>query len=142
MTDRVFLDTNILFYLFDFRSPEKQRVAGELVQRFADERQTLVISTQVLQEAYASLTRKLDFDGAEAQSVLQEIVESGFLVKALDVPLIWRGATRSIQDKISFWDGLIVESAVTAHCSVLYTEDLQHGRKFDGLGVVNPFAGA
>jgi predicted nucleic acid-binding protein len=68
------------------------------------------------------------------------MVDSGFIVESLDVPLIWRGAARSIDDKLSFWDGLIVESARTAQCTVLYTEDLQNGRTFDGLTVRNPFA--
>jgi predicted nucleic acid-binding protein len=140
MTDRAFLDTNILVYLFDSRAPAKQRLAGNLVQRLASEQAVRVISAQVLQEAYSALTRKLDFDGAETQSVLQMMVDSGFIVESLDVPLIWRGAARSINDKLSFWDGLIVESARTAQCTVLYTEDLQNGRTFDGLTVRNPFA--
>jgi predicted nucleic acid-binding protein len=66
--------------------------------------------------------------------------ESGFRVETLAVPLIWRAAARSINDNLSFWDGLIVESAIAAQCTRLYTEDLQHGRKFGGVTVVNPFA--
>lgn len=139
MTDRAFLDTNILVYLFDSGAPSRQRVAGELVQGLASEQAVRVISTQVLQEAYSALTRKLDFDGAEAQSVLQMMVESGFVVESLDAPLIWRGAARSINDKLSFCDGLIVETARRAQCTVLYTEGLQSGRTFDSLLIVNPF---
>jgi len=40
---------------------------------------------------------------------------------------------------VSFWDGLIIQAARSAGCRILYTEDLQHGRRFDGLEVVNPF---
>ena len=41
--------------------------------------------------------------------------------------------------KLKFWDSLIVRTALASGCSVLYTEDMQHGRRFDGLQIVNPF---
>jgi predicted nucleic acid-binding protein len=139
MTGRVFLDTNILVYLFDENSPDKKRSGHELVRRLAEELTTRVISTQVLQEAYSSMTRKLGLDPASVLTLLREMEGSGIRVQVLDPPLIWRAATRSINDKLSFWDGLIVESAIAAQCSVLYTEDMQHGRTFGSVTVRNPF---
>lgn len=140
MNDRVFIDTNVLVYLFDSRDQKKQRVAGELMQRLVEEKIAPVVSTQVLQEAYSALTRKLGMDPAEAMAALQAMEGASFVIQQVDVPLIWRGATRSIEDKLTFWDGLIVETAREAACSVLYTEDLQAGRVFDGLTIRNPFA--
>src|SRR5688572_19675269 len=139
MTGRVFLDSNIVVYLFDERAPGKRRLVGELVQKFAEERTVRVISTQVLQESYSALTRKHGLDRASTITLLQKMEKSGARVQTLDAPLIWRAATRSIEDKISFWDGLIVESAIAAQCTRLYTEDLQHGRVFGSVTVVNPF---
>ena len=136
---RVFLDSNIVVYVFDERTPSKQRLAGELIQKLAEAGTARVISTQVLQEAYSAMTSKLRLDPTDALTLLQKVERSGVWVEAADVPLIWRAANRSIADKISFWDGLIVESAIAARCSVLYSEDMQHGRAFNNLTVVNPF---
>jgi predicted nucleic acid-binding protein len=140
MTGRAFIDTNILVYVYDDRIPGKQNSAAELMQSLADEQTACVISTQVLQETYSALTSKLGFDGAHALTQVQKMERSGFRVESINVPTIWRAARRSIDDRLSFWDGLIVESAIAAQCTRLYTEDLQHGRKFGGVTVVNPFA--
>lgn len=141
MSDRVFLDTNVIVYLFDGRTPAKQRAAGKLLQKLANDRVVIVISTQVLQEAYSALTRKLRMDSAEALAALQMMQGAGLVVEIVDVPLIWRAAARSMQAHISFWDGLIVESARAAQCALLYTEDLQQGRTFGDVAVRNPFEG-
>lgn len=140
MTGRAFLDTNVLVYTFDALSPGRQNAAIELVQALAVEHTVRVISTQVIQETYSALTSKLGLDGAHALTLLKNMENSGIRVQTLDVPLIWRSATRSMADKLSFWDSLIVEAAIAAQCTRLYTEDLQHGRTFGSLTVVNPFA--
>ncbi len=141
MSGRAFVDTNVIVYLFDGRTPAKQRAAGKLLQGLVERRVVPVISTQVLQEAYSALTRKLHMDPGEALAALQMMEGASFVVENVDAPLIWRGATRSVQAQVSFWDALIIESARTAQCAWLYTEDLQHGRSFDGVTVRNPFAG-
>lgn len=139
MTDRAFLDTNILVYLFDGESPGKQRAAAELIARLEAERVVRVISTQVLQETCSAVTRKLGVEPATAVHALQLMEKAGFQVEVLHPTLIWRAASRSSADRISFWDGLIVEAALSAQCTRVYSEDLQAGRKFDGLEVINPF---
>jgi predicted nucleic acid-binding protein len=139
MSGKSFVDTNVIVYLFDERTPAKQRRAAELLQRLAQEIDAPVVSTQVLQEAFAALTRKLDMDPAKALATLQLMEGASFTVQAIDVPLVWRGATRSIADKVSFWDGLIIEAAQEAGCTTLYSEDMQADRSFDGLTIKNPF---
>jgi predicted nucleic acid-binding protein len=139
MSARSFLDTNIIVYLFDERAPAKRLIAGKLMQGFVDEQIVPVVSTQVLEEAYSTITRKLRVDHATALAALQRMEKASFTVEPIDVPLIWRAATRSADDKLSFWDALIVESASAAQCSVLYSEDLQHGRTFGNVTVRNPF---
>jgi len=139
MTARVFLDSNIIVYLFDWRAPEKQRIAGQLLQGLVRDETLPVVSTQVLQETYAALTRKLRMNPADALHDLRRMEEASFSVTTMDTALIWRAAMRSAADRISFWDGLIVETALASRCSRLYSEDLQAGRMFDGLEVINPF---
>lgn len=139
MINSAFVDTNVIVYLFDGRFPGKQRTAGELLQQLVRERMAPFLSTQVLQEAYCALTRKLNMDSKSAISALQDIEAAGFTIQPVDVPLIWRAAARSAGEQLSFWDGLIVEAAREAGCAVLYSEDLQDGRVFDQVTVRNPF---
>lgn len=87
-----------------------------------------------------ALTRKLGMDPGEALAALQMMEGASFVVENVDVGLIWRGAARSAQDRISFRDALIVESARAAQCPLLYTEDLQDGRAFGDVTIRNPFA--
>lgn len=141
MSARAFIDTNVLVYLFDGRAPAKQRAAGQLLQKLAAERVATVISTQVLQEAYVALTRKLAMEPGEALASLHGMEAAGFSIENISAPLIWRGAVLSAQHRITFWDALIIESARAAQCAVLYSEDLQDGRAFDGVTVRNPFSG-
>lgn len=140
MTGRAFVDTNVIVYLFDSRTPAKRRRAAALLAELARGESAPVASTQVLQEAYVALTRKLDMAPDEALASLQ-LMESGpFDIHPVDVPLVWRAATRSAADRLSFWDALVIETAREAGCAVLYSEDLQAGRDFDGVRIENPFA--
>ncbi|MFT4102805.1 MAG: PIN domain-containing protein [Burkholderiaceae bacterium] len=140
MNDRAFVDTNVIVHLFDARTPDKRRAAAELLARLAQQADAPVISTQVLQEAFSALTRKLGMDAQEALDTLRLTADGGFTVQPIDVPLVWKAALRSIEDTLSFWDALIVEAARQAGCTVLYSEDMQTGRSFDGLTVRNPFS--
>lgn len=139
MSDRVFLDTNVIVYLFDGRFPDKQRGAGELLQKLSADGAVPVISTQVLQEAYSALTRKLKMDPREAMATLQMMDGASFQIENVDAAMVWRGAALAHQNQVSFWDAMIIESARNAQCAILYTEDLQDGRVFDGVTVRNPF---
>jgi predicted nucleic acid-binding protein len=139
MNGRSFVDTNVLVYLFDGRTPSKRRRAAGLLSELARGESAPVVSTQVLQEAYVALTRKLDMAPDEALASLQMMEGSPFDIHPVDVPLIWRAAARSASDRLSFWGSLVVETAREAGCSVVYSEGLQAGRAFDGVRIHNPF---
>jgi predicted nucleic acid-binding protein len=139
MTGRAFVDTNVVVYLFDDREPAKRQRSAALLERLACGDAAPVVSTQVLQEAYVALTRKVGVPPDEALSTLQLMEGAAFDVHPVDVGLVWRAAARSAADRLSFWDSLIVETAREAGCSVVYSEDLQHGRDFDGVRIENPF---
>lgn len=140
MSAKAFIDTNVIVYLFDRRDPEKQRRAGDLLEKLAASDDPIVISTQVLQEAFVALTRKLGLGALDALQALELAKEAGFQIQNVDVPVIWRAGRRSLEDRLSFWDSLIIETALDAGCTTLYSEDLQRGRQFDSLAVSNPFA--
>ena len=131
-----FVDTNVLVYLFDSDSPHKQALAQELLDAEAD---NVVLSTQVLGEFYVTVTRKLanPLGPATARQAMDELC--AFQVQPLRTELVRAAARRSESSKLSYWDALIVETAIDAGATVLLTEDLQHGQVFDHLRIVNPF---
>jgi predicted nucleic acid-binding protein len=139
MSASVFIDTDILVYLFDDRTPAKQRRAAQLLQELAETDDALIISTQVIQEAFVALTRKLSIEPKQALALLQPLEPAILAIQPVEASLVWRAASRSINDKLSFWDALIVEAALAADCTTLYSEDLQHGRSFGAMRVENPF---
>ena len=136
---RVFVDTNVLVYLFDSDAPAKQVRAREVIGELARDRR-LVLSSQVLSELYVTLTRKLaePLPPEDALRALDDL--TAFPVIALDAPLVRRAAARSAEECISHWDALILEAALDAGAAIVYSEDLQPGRSFQGVTVENPFA--
>jgi len=135
---RSFFDTNVLLYLFDTGEPEKKARAQEVVEREirADR---AVLSTQVLQEFYVNVTRNL------ASPLPPEVAEervrdySRLPLVRVDATLILSAIDRSQRMSFSFWDALIVESAILAGADRLLTEDLQHGQEIEDLRIENPF---
>jgi len=136
MRDRSFFDTNILIYADDKATPAKQRRALELVAEHRRAR-TGVVSLQVLQEYFVTVTRKLHVDPRIARRKVELLAE--FDVAAPDVADILAAIDLHRLDRFSFWDALILRAAKEAGCSVLFSEDIQDTREIDGLQIVNPF---
>ena len=136
MSARSFFDTNVLIYADDKAAPAKQRRALELV---AEHRRagTGVLSLQVLQEYFVTVTRKLQVDARIARRKVELLAE--FDVAAPELADILAAIDLHRLHGLSFWDALVVRSAKQAGCSVLLTEDFQHGREMEGVRIVNPF---
>jgi predicted nucleic acid-binding protein len=134
---KAFFDTNILVYLFDTGAPAKQRKARSFFTQHSLARATL-LSTQVLQEFYVAVTRKLatplDLDTAY-QAVRELAVMPAIRV---DVPLILSAIQLSRSKRLSFWDALIIRSALEGGASILYSEDMQDGQAFETLRIKDP----
>jgi predicted nucleic acid-binding protein len=136
MPARSFFDTNVLVYADDKAAPAKQRRAVELVAEHRRAR-TGVVSLQVLQEYFVTITSKLHLDARVARRKVELVAE--FDVATPDVGDVLAAIDLHRLHGISFWDALILRSAQQTGCSVLLTEDMQHGREMDGVKVVNPF---
>jgi predicted nucleic acid-binding protein len=134
-----FFDTNILVYLFDADSPDKRRKARALFRNHA-EAGDILVSTQVLQEFYVAVTRKLarTLDAGAAAEAVSNFAELPLV--QIDSRLIIAAIHRSRKDQLSFWDALIVQAAIEGNAGTLYSEDMQHGQVLDSLRVVNPFS--
>lgn len=136
MTERVFLDTNILIYADDLDAGRKGVVAREILGDALTQGNG-VLSTQVLQEFFVVATSKLGVAPELARRKV-ELLSTLDTVR-IDVDAILEAIDLHRLHSISFWDALIVRCAITAGCSRLMSEDLQHGRAFGSVKVENPF---
>ena len=132
-----FFDTNVLVCVFDRAEPLKQSQAQTLVAQHMTARD-MVLSTQVLQELYVTLTRKKQLTAADALEVVTTFARERVVPASAD--LVLRGLALSERRQLSAWDALILQAALDAGCTTLYSEDFQTGAQFEELIVVNPFA--
>jgi predicted nucleic acid-binding protein len=131
-----FFDSNILLYADDARDPVREQQSFDLIKHhFA--RKTGAVSTQVLQEYFTNATRKLRIDGLLARQKTE--IYSKFHVFQPAPEDILAAIDLHQLHQISFWDAMIVRAATQTGCRILYTEDLQHGRRFGSAEIVNPF---
>ena len=135
---RTFFDTNILVYLFDADADEKKAQACARFETEATAGRAL-LSTQVLQEFYVVVTRKLSvpLESATAEEIVRNL--SLLPVIGIDTEKILSAIGRSQKMQLSFWDALIIETALAGGATRLLTEVLQHGLIIDGLQIENPF---
>jgi predicted nucleic acid-binding protein len=138
MSARVFLDTNVLVYLYDSDAPEKQKRARLLLERHGLPG-AAIISTQVLQEFYVTVTRKLAKKLSDEETLLATRSLSRLPLIQVDAAMIFDAIGLAREIKVSFWDALIIQSALRAGCETLFTEDLQDGRRVGSLRIENPF---
>ncbi len=131
-----FVDTNVLVYLFDADAPDKRARAQELVRK---ERDCIVLSIQVLGEFYVTVTRKFAESLSHETAARAVDAFSRFRVQPIHPETVSAAIRRSRSTMLSYWDALIVEAALNAGAGVLFTEDLQDGRRIEGLQIVNPF---
>jgi predicted nucleic acid-binding protein len=129
-----FIDTNVLVYLFDVDAPAKQAIVRELI---AGAR--LVLSSQVLSEFCVTVTRKLaqPLDPVRAGRAVADLC--ALPVRDVTANLVQEAIRRCAATPLSYWDALILETALDAGAATLLTEDLQHGQVVGTLRVHNPF---
>jgi predicted nucleic acid-binding protein len=138
MSDKCFVDTNILVYAHDRAAGARHTRAAALIEQLWNSGGG-VLSTQVLQEFCVSLQHKLSrpLSGAEIRRLVQPYLSWEVVVNtphaALDALEV------SARHKLSYWDGLILHAAEFAGAAVLYSEDFSHGQRYGAVRVVNPF---
>lgn len=131
-----FVDTNLLVYAHDSGAGRKHKTSVALFTRLFEER-TGVLSIQVLSEFYNAATRKLRMASEEAEEVIRDL--QGWTVHRPGPADLLRAAQLSRRYQISWWDALIVNSAIASGCDILWSEDLAHGQLYEALRVHNPF---
>ncbi|MFY9646146.1 MAG: PIN domain-containing protein [Terriglobales bacterium] len=132
-----FLDTNVVVYAYDERSPQKQEVARRLLKGGLSG--NIVISTQVLSEFVATMLHKVSppatadavMRGLEALEVIRLVVP--------DAELVRRAVEARAAYGLHFYDGMIVAAAERARCKRILSEDFSAGQEYFGVTVSNPF---
>jgi predicted nucleic acid-binding protein len=137
MSDKYFVDTNILMYAHDKAAGAKHERAKGLLEKLWRDRSG-VVSTQVLQELAVNLRRKAGrpLDAKATREIVsdyltwQVVVNGGeSILEALDLESRYQ---------ISFWDAMVIQAAQLSGADVLYSEDLSDGQKYGSVQVINP----
>ena len=132
-----FVDTNILVYAYDQTAGRKFERSRELMERLWDTGEG-VVSTQVLQEFYVTVTAKIPIPlkPREARQIISDL--GTWRVAVLDTRDILAGSEMAERYRLSFWDGLILAAAHKEEAATLWSEDLSHGQKYGEITVRNP----
>ena len=134
MNDSVFFDTNIFVYLYSEDEPEKQSVALNIFDRFH-----CVTSTQVLNEFCSVCLRKLGMPSNEILKSIREITENCELCY-IDMTTIQNALSLNNKYGYTYYDCLVLASAILYGCKCLFSEDMQHNQLIEGrLKIINPF---
>jgi predicted nucleic acid-binding protein len=133
-----FVDTNILVYAYDRTAANKFVGARELMEKLWDSGEG-VVSTQVLEEFYVTVTAKIPhrLRPAEARQIIADL--GTWRVAVLEMRDILAGSEIAEQYRLNFWDGLILAAAHKEEAVTLWSEDLNHGQKYGEITVYNPF---
>ena len=134
--NQVFLDTNLWIYLYAKEPPDKYQKVEEIIK---DNWQSIQVSTQVLGELFHVLTRKKFTSKTEAAKIISDIINT-FAIHAIDTPQVVEALEINVKYGYSYWDSLIIATALLSDCSIIYSEDMQHNQVINSKAkIVNPF---
>ncbi|MEE8329514.1 MAG: PIN domain-containing protein [Thermodesulfovibrionia bacterium] len=136
--DKVFLDTNIIIYAYDLSAGEKHEIARNIVVSLWDSGLG-VVSTQVLQEFFVSVTQKIPkpIDVKLTKNIVNDLLRWDVIVN--DGDCILGAIDMHLRYKYSFWDSLIIAAAIQGGTTLLFSEDLSDGQIINGVEIKNPF---
>ncbi len=138
MNDKIFVDTNILVYAHDLAAGDRHNQASTIIENLWDTNAG-VISTQVLQEFYVTVTRKIvkPLDRQRTREIIRNYLV--WPVHLNDAETVLLASEIEARMNLSFWDALIVAAAQLLHVDKIFTEDMNHGQRIEGILIVNPF---
>lgn len=130
----VFIDSNVLIYLYSEDEPEKAALALKCAQQ-----PDAWISTQALNEVSNVLRRKQKLTYADILLVIGEL-KNNFQITTVSLPTIEQALLLGERYGYSYFDSLMLASALEQGCNVVYSEDMQHGQVVENLlRIINPF---
>lgn len=129
------IDTNLWVYLYAKNPDNKYRKVRELIDNHFD---SIIISTQILGELYNVLTKKKLIDQEAAKQI---ILENSLNFQVVEIDLIKVVTALDINSRYgySYWDSLVIATALNYDCSIIYSEDMQHNQFIENkTRIVNP----
>jgi len=137
MTDKYFVDTNILLYAHDPLAGAKRDRARQLIEHLWTTGKG-VLSTQVLQELCVNLRRKVKppLPVDEIRRLVQDYLSWEIVVNSPESVI--QALEIEVRYKISHWDALVLQAAESAGAAIVYSDDLAAGQKYGAVRVVNP----
>ena len=136
--DKIFIDTNVLVYAFDISAGIKHKKAKEIVEH-CWRLENGIISSQVLEEFFVCLNKKIPFpiDSIIVWQIIKDFLK--WKTVAVDGDIILESINIHIKHKFSFWDSLIIASAVSGSANMIFSEDLSDNQTIEGVVIKNPF---
>lgn len=137
MSDKTFVDSNILIYAHDADAKRKQGIAKEILRELW-EGATGIVSMQVLQEFYVHVTRKIP---SPLSRDAARVVVNTYAFWCIETTAAEIATAFRVEDeaRLGFWDALIISSAAKGGAARILSEDLNHGQKIFGIRIENPF---
>ena len=132
MSDKYFVDSNIWLYAF-MESSAKTAKATEILNTT-----NVILSTQVINEVCTNLIKKAKYSEDEIKQTIHNIYEN-YDVAMINQVIILSASTIRENNSISYWDSLVVATAIKNNCTVIYSEDMQHKQIIGSLKIINPF---
>lgn len=134
MPDKVFIDSNIIIYAYSLDEPKKMAIARDIL--LAHE---TILSTQTINEFVNITTRKKMLNNIQVSEVIDDLF-SLFTIVLIDRRVIQKALALANKHRYSYFDSLMLSSALQAECSILYSEDMHHSQVLEKkLQIINPF---
>lgn len=137
-TPSCFLDSNIWLYALIKAgdTDEKHEKAKQLI---SNKKASIVVSTQVINEVCVNLLRKSIFNDQQIEDLILSF-QKRYRVIELNLEILLKASESRKRYGFSFWDSLIIASALQADAKIIFSEDMQDGLiVFDKVEIINPF---
>ncbi len=136
--NRVFIDTNVLVYAYDIDAGYKRQIASDIMKDLWLSGRG-ILSTQILQEFFVTVTGKISspLDAVVAEDIIKKLSKWDVVTNKMET--IFSAIELHRRYKFSFWDSLIIASAIEGGAATIMSEDLSDRQKIKGLTIRNPF---
>ena len=133
MNAKYTIDTNVLIYAFASQDNDKKAIAKELLTRCEQ------ISLQAINEMIYVLIRKFHLPLEEIDQIVS-FIKSNFIINNITIPVLEKGLQILKEHQFSFWDSMMLASALIHDCDIIYSEDMHHSQVLETrLKIQNPF---
>lgn len=133
MSDKCFVDSNVWLYAFMDENSSKRDKALNVIESAGT-----VLSTQIINEVCCNLLRKAGYTELEIQQTVANF-RARYPILNVTTDIIYRASQLRISHSFSYWDSVIIATAMEANCGIVYSEDMHNGLQIGNLKIVNPF---